>query len=152
MTARGDVFISVTELAQRLDAGDPTTILDVRWQLGAPDGRDAYEAGHLPGAVYVGLEDELSDHGVPDRGRHPLPSGTHLQEAARGWSRILRATEAPREGGAAYRVGVWGARDRALKPQLPRTPGQVAPAPLPRSLCRPWGKPGTLSLRTQFCK
>lgn len=85
MTARGDVFISVTELAQRLDAGDPTTILDVRWQLGAPDGRDAHEAGHLPAAVYVALEDELSDHGVPDRGRHPLPSGTHLQEAARGW-------------------------------------------------------------------
>jgi thiosulfate/3-mercaptopyruvate sulfurtransferase len=75
----------VTELAQRLDAGDPTTILDVRWQLGAPDGRDAHEAGHLPGAVYVALEDELSDHGVADRGRHPLPSGTDLQEAARRW-------------------------------------------------------------------
>lgn len=73
------------ELVQRLDAGDPTTILDVRWQLGAPDGRDAYEAGHLPGAVYVALEEELSDHGVADRGRHPLPSGTDLQEAARRW-------------------------------------------------------------------
>ncbi|KRD05848.1 thiosulfate sulfurtransferase [Mycobacterium sp. Root265] len=85
MTARGDVFISVPELVQRLDAGDPTTILDVRWQLGAPDGRDAYEAGHLPGAVYVALEEELSDHGVADRGRHPLPSGTDLQEAARRW-------------------------------------------------------------------
>ena len=85
MTARGDVFISVTELARRLDAGDPTTILDVRWQLGAPDGRDAHEAGHLPGAVYVALEDELSDHGVPGRGRHPLPSGTDLQAAARRW-------------------------------------------------------------------
>ena len=85
MTARGDVFISVTELAQRLDAGDPTTILDIRWQLGAPDGRDAHEAGHLPGAVYVALEDELSDHGVTDRGRHPLPSGPDLQQAARRW-------------------------------------------------------------------
>ena len=85
MTARDDVFISVTELAQRLDSGDPTTILDVRWQLGAPDGRDAHDAGHLPGAVYVSLEDELSDHRVADRGRHPLPSGTDLQKAARRW-------------------------------------------------------------------
>ena len=85
MTARGDVFISVTELAQRLDAGDPTTILDIRWQLGAPDGRDAHEAGHVPGAVYVALEDELSDHSVADRGRHPLPSGADLQDAARRW-------------------------------------------------------------------
>lgn len=75
----------MAELAQRLDAGDPTTLLDIRWQLGTPDGRDAHEAGHLPGAVYVALEDELSDHGVTDRGRHPLPSGPDLQQAARRW-------------------------------------------------------------------
>lgn len=67
-----------------------------------------------------------------------------------GWSRILRAAEAPREGGAAYRVGVWGAQDRALKPQLPRTPGQVAPAPLPRSLCRPGGNPVLYPLGRSF--
>ena len=85
MTARGDVFISVSELAQRLEAGEPTTILDVRWQLSVPDGRDEYIAGHLPGAVYVSLEDELSDHDAADRGRHPLPSGARLQEAARRW-------------------------------------------------------------------
>lgn len=33
----------------------------------------------------MALEDELSDHGVPGRGRHPLPSGTDLQAAARRW-------------------------------------------------------------------
>lgn len=85
MTARGGVFITAAELAERLAAGEPTTVLDIRWQLGAPDGRDAYAAGHLPGAVYVALEDELSDHGVAGRGRHPLPSGSRLQEAARRW-------------------------------------------------------------------
>ncbi len=61
------------------------TILDVRWQLTEPDGRDAYERGHLPGAVYVSLEDELSDHAVAGRGRHPLPSGSSIQAAARRW-------------------------------------------------------------------
>nr|WP_313777110.1 sulfurtransferase [Mycobacterium sp.] len=85
MTARGDVFVSVAELSQRLEAGDPTTILDIRWQLGAPDGRDDHAARHLPGAVYVSLEDELSDHGVTGRGRHPLPSGHSLEMAARRW-------------------------------------------------------------------
>lgn len=57
----------------------------MRWQLTEPDGRAAYEAGHVPGAVYVSLDDELTDHGVPDRGRHPLPSGDALEVAARRW-------------------------------------------------------------------
>jgi thiosulfate/3-mercaptopyruvate sulfurtransferase len=57
----------------------------VRWQLAEPDGRAAYEKGHLPGAVYVSLEDELSDHSVVGRGRHPLPSGRSVEAAARRW-------------------------------------------------------------------
>src|SRR5690349_4488541 len=85
MTTHADVFISAAELARRLDGGEPTTVLDVRWQLGAPDGRAAYTEAHLPGAVYVALEDELSDHTVVGRGRHPLPSGARLQDAARRW-------------------------------------------------------------------
>ena len=76
------MLITATELAQRL-ADEPLTILDVRWQLAEPDGRAAYERGHLPGAVYVSLEDELSDHGVAGRGRHPLPSGRSRGRARR---------------------------------------------------------------------
>ncbi len=83
--SRDKVLITATELAQRLDAGEPLTILDVRWQLAEPDGRAAYEQGHLPGAVYVSLEDELSDHSVTGRGRHPLPSGRSVEAAARRW-------------------------------------------------------------------
>jgi thiosulfate/3-mercaptopyruvate sulfurtransferase len=79
------VLISAAELTQRLSDGDPVTILDVRWQLAEPDGRAAYEEGHIPGAVYVSLEDELSDHSITGRGRHPLPSGRALEAAARRW-------------------------------------------------------------------
>lgn len=68
-----------------IESGSPVAILDVRWQLAEPDGRAAFERGHLPGAVYVSLEDELSDHAVPGRGRHPLPSGAAVQTAARRW-------------------------------------------------------------------
>lgn len=85
MEARDQVLITATELAALVDAGDPVRILDVRWRLDEPDGRAAYLAGHLPGAVYVSLEDELSDHRVPGRGRHPLPSGRDLQAASRRW-------------------------------------------------------------------
>ncbi|MGW0161355.1 sulfurtransferase [Mycobacterium sp. NPDC003323] len=80
-----DVFITADSLAELLDAGQPVTLLDVRWQLSAPDGSVEHAAGHLPGAVYVSLEDELSDHGITGRGRHPLPSGANLQAAARRW-------------------------------------------------------------------
>jgi len=85
MEARDRVLITATELAAPLEAGDPLTILDVRWRLDEPDGQRAYLQGHLPGAVYVSLEAELSDHTVAGRGRHPLPSGRNLQAAARGW-------------------------------------------------------------------
>jgi thiosulfate/3-mercaptopyruvate sulfurtransferase len=83
--SRAQVLISAAELAGLIQAGDPITLLDVRWRLDEPDGRETYLQGHLPGAVYVSLEDELSDHTITGRGRHPLPSGHSLQAAARRW-------------------------------------------------------------------
>lgn len=82
---RADILVSAAELADRLAAGRPVAVLDVRWQLTEPDGRDAYRQGHVPGAVYVSLEDDLADHSVTGRGRHPLPSGQAVQAAARRW-------------------------------------------------------------------
>jgi thiosulfate/3-mercaptopyruvate sulfurtransferase len=83
--ARNQVLITATELAAHIDGDEPPNVLDVRWRLDEPDGRPAYLQGHLPGAVYVSLEEELSDHTVANRGRHPLPSGRNLQAAARQW-------------------------------------------------------------------
>jgi len=82
---RDKVLISANELTELLRAGDPVTVLDVRWSLEVPDGHSAYLQGHIPGAVYVSLEDELSDHSVTGRGRHPLPTGRNLEAAARRW-------------------------------------------------------------------
>src|ERR1700694_4221217 len=85
MDTRAEVLVTAMELARRLDANEPVTILDVRWRLDEPGGRAAYQRSHLPGAVYVSLEDELSDHTVTGRGRHPLPSGRSVEAAARRW-------------------------------------------------------------------
>lgn len=85
MEARDQVLITATELANLIHAAQPLTVLDVRWRLDEPDGRPAYLQGHLPGAVYVSLEEELSDHTIAGRGRHPLPSGPNLQDAAHRW-------------------------------------------------------------------
>lgn len=83
--SRADVFVTAAELSEMIAGGRPVSVLDVRWRLDAPDGRQAYAQGHVPGAVYVSLDDELSDHTVSGRGRHPLPSGAALQAAARRW-------------------------------------------------------------------
>ncbi|HEX5569603.1 MAG TPA: sulfurtransferase [Streptomyces sp.] len=67
-------IVSPARLANEL-TGTPTppTLLDVRWELGGPPGRPAYEAGHLPGAVYVDLDTELAGPVGEGTGRHPLP-------------------------------------------------------------------------------
>lgn len=78
-------MITPAELARLIDADEPVTILDVRWRLDEPDGHATYLQGHLPNAVYVSLEDELSDHSVTGRGRHPLPRGRDVEVAARRW-------------------------------------------------------------------
>ena len=83
MDSRAQVLITAAELTELIHG--PITLLDVRWRLDEPDGRTTYLQGHLPGAVYVSLEDELSDHTITGRGRHPLPSGRSLQAAARRW-------------------------------------------------------------------
>lgn len=51
---------------------DEVVLLDVRWTLDGPD-EDSYRAGHIPGAIFVDLDQELA---APpgDGGRHPLPS------------------------------------------------------------------------------
>ncbi|MFD6185337.1 sulfurtransferase [Streptomyces goshikiensis] len=65
-------ILSASELTSELAGPRPPVLLDVRWQLGGPDQRPAYEAGHIPGAVYVDLDRELAGP-AGSGGRHPLP-------------------------------------------------------------------------------
>lgn len=81
-----DVLVDADALAAELAGPTPPVLLDVRWALGDPHGRDHHRAGHLPGAVYVDLDTELADHPTePTRGRHPLPAVADLEAAARRW-------------------------------------------------------------------
>ncbi|MEU5400303.1 sulfurtransferase [Streptomyces sp. NPDC005963] len=65
-------IISADDLAAELAGEQPPVLLDVRYQLGGPHGRDAYDAGHIPGAVFIDLDAELASPPGID-GRHPLP-------------------------------------------------------------------------------
>jgi thiosulfate/3-mercaptopyruvate sulfurtransferase len=80
----GSPLIGAEELAGAL-AGEPPALLDVRWELGDPDGRSRYLAGHIPTAVFCDLEHELSAPASAAGGRHPLPELAELEDAARRW-------------------------------------------------------------------
>ena len=80
-----DVLITVDELAAALSAARPPVLLDVRWSLARPERRAEYLAGHLPGAVRVELDRDLTGAAGPREGRHPLPSIERLQASARAW-------------------------------------------------------------------
>jgi thiosulfate/3-mercaptopyruvate sulfurtransferase len=84
MSAGGVIqpLIDVGSLARELAGSDLPVLLDVRWRLGGPPGIDSYRAGHLPGAVFVDLDADLS--GPPGAGgRHPLPAAADFEAAMR---------------------------------------------------------------------
>lgn len=62
-------LMTTEELARRLGE---VVVCDIRWSLTDPDhGIAVYERGHIPGAVFVDLDRDLSSE--PGPGRHPLP-------------------------------------------------------------------------------
>lgn len=69
-------IVSVEWLADHVDHPG-LRVADVRWALAGPSGRERYDIGHLPGAVFVDAEHELSSPGEGP-GRHPVPSPEKL--------------------------------------------------------------------------
>ncbi len=72
-------LVPASELRDLLGA---VTLLDVRYRLGGPTGRDEHARGHLPGAVYVDLDTELAAP-AGEHGRHPLPDPGAFETAMR---------------------------------------------------------------------
>ncbi len=72
-------LIEATELAARLSQPD-LRILDCRFSLDDADyGRRSHAQAHVPDAVFLDLEKELSGPVTPGRtGRHPLPDPARL--------------------------------------------------------------------------
>ncbi len=67
-------LISATELASIVNAAN-LVIVDTRHDLMNPSiGRDAYAAGHIPGAIYLSIDEDLSGAKTGKNGRHPLPT------------------------------------------------------------------------------
>jgi thiosulfate/3-mercaptopyruvate sulfurtransferase len=57
--------------------------VDCRHQLGHPErGRALYLAGHVRGATFLDVDEDLSDLSIPAAGRHPLRSAARFAAAA----------------------------------------------------------------------
>jgi thiosulfate/3-mercaptopyruvate sulfurtransferase len=57
--------------------------VDCRWELGSPSkGRELYLQGHVPGASFLDVDEDLADQSVEGEGRHPLPSAERFAERA----------------------------------------------------------------------
>jgi thiosulfate/3-mercaptopyruvate sulfurtransferase len=82
-----DVLIAADQLARQLGESTPApvTLLDVRWRLAGPPGRELYAAGHVPGARFVDLDHDLAAPQVAGGpgGRHPMPAVADFQAAMR---------------------------------------------------------------------
>jgi len=79
-----------TILATELLAGhlnDPDwLIFDCRFDLTNPNwGFTDYQKGHIPGAVYVNLNDDLAGPVTPQTGRHPLPDPAIFAQKCAAW-------------------------------------------------------------------
>ncbi len=106
-------LIEAQELRRRLDAGEPVVLLDCGFDLTDPAaGGRAFEAGHLPGARHLHLDQDLSGaksaRGPIDGGRHPLPEREVLARRATSWGvqpgRLVVAYDAQ---GGCYAARAW---------------------------------------------
>ena len=80
VTSRIPPVVSVDWLRANLSW---VTVCDVRWYLDGRSGRAAYDAGHLPGAVFIDLDRWLAAPPSPADGRHPLPAAEVFETGMR---------------------------------------------------------------------
>ena len=78
-------LVDAPTLAARIRAGD-VLVVDCRFELADPRraARD-HAQGHIPGAVYASLDDDLSDLSKTGLGRHPLPDAVAFSATLSRW-------------------------------------------------------------------
>ena len=78
-------LVDAKTLAERLAEPD-WIIVDCRFRLTEPDaGYSAYRRGHIPGARYAHLDDDLAADPGPGDGRHPLPDPERFAITPGAW-------------------------------------------------------------------
>jgi thiosulfate/3-mercaptopyruvate sulfurtransferase len=78
-------FIPVDELAALVMRRVPILLIDARFTLEEGPLPDEYQAGHIPGAIFVDLERELAGPRTPSVGNYPVPEAEIFEQTARRW-------------------------------------------------------------------
>ncbi|WP_232492903.1 sulfurtransferase [Novosphingobium kaempferiae] len=74
-----ETLIAVDALKDMLASGSDVLVFDCEFELGAPDkGAEIYAKGHIPGARYAHLDEDLASPPDGENGRHPLPARVAL--------------------------------------------------------------------------
>ena len=115
-------LVDAQALAARVRSHD-MLVVDCRFELADTQaGRRAHAQGHIPGAVYAHLDEDLSDLSKSDLGRHPLPdAATFSATLSRwGWTQDTPVVAYDAAGGALAAARLWwmlrgvGAREAAV--------------------------------------
>ena len=140
-------IVTVEELGGRTDV----VLCDVRWYLDRTPGRNKYNEGHIPGSIFVDLDEHLATLPRKSEGRHPLPAAASFAASlgSLGISHEDPVVAYDDSGGMSAGRLVWMLRvlghDAALLDgglqgwtgeleTLPRVRGAVDPAPRRRDL------------------
>ena len=115
-------LIDAPTLSARIGAGD-VLVVDCRFELADPRraARD-HAQGHIPGAVYASLDDDLSDLSITGLGRHPLPDAAAFSVTLSrwGWTSDTPVVAYDAANGALAAARLWwmlrlaGARESAV--------------------------------------
>ncbi|WP_159980809.1 MULTISPECIES: sulfurtransferase [unclassified Novosphingobium] len=74
-----ETLIGVDALKDMVASGADVFLLDCEFELGTPEkGPAIYAKGHIPGARYAHLDDDLASPPDGSNGRHPLPAPVAL--------------------------------------------------------------------------
>lgn len=85
---KSEILVAAENLRQLISGAD-CLVVDCRFDLSDPHkGRKEWLAGHIPGAHYAHLDDDLAAPPSHQSGRHPLPESAVFAEflASLGWT------------------------------------------------------------------
>jgi len=153
-------LVDAAWLGEHLGAGD-LVIADVRWVPGegAAAGRARFEAGHIPGAVYLGIDEDLAAAAFDGPGRHPLPTprsfAATMARVGIGDGTAVVAYDDARGSLAArlwWMLDALGERVALLDGGLGSWPGATETGPGPQRppaafTARPWPVPAVVDAR-----
>jgi thiosulfate/3-mercaptopyruvate sulfurtransferase len=78
-------LITSTQLAQIINE-ENLIIADCRFDLAKPEwGFENYKSRHIPGAIYIHLDNDLAGPVTSETGRHPLPAVDEFLKKLNQW-------------------------------------------------------------------